>query len=205
MSITRSLTVATAAVCGLVLGASPAAAEVEPGGWTQVLPLPTPNLQERGCGVITANVFELTCSTNSGDQRAEYRYPTYTNGTHQFEGRFRVESIGGSRISLKQTFRESPNAGSFFLLSVENGGRLYSVHGGDTVAPTGTAAVGTTVRVNTVHQVGVAHRTYINGSLAHTDTTSVPGSYYDKLGAYRTASGQGPVKVTWGGVKMWTK
>ncbi|MFI1016181.1 hypothetical protein [Streptomyces sp. NPDC020965] len=204
MRTTRSLAVAALAICGLILSTAPASAEEEPGGWIPVSPLPTPKLQERGCGVINANVFELTCNTASGDQRAEFRYPTYTDGTHQFEGRFRIESMGGSRISLKQTFRENPNAGSYFLLAVENGGRLYSVHGGATLP--GSAPVGTTVRVNTIHQVGVSHRTYINGSrINSTDAPSASGSYYDKLGAYRTASGYGPVKVTWGGVKMWTK
>ncbi|MFD7551023.1 hypothetical protein [Streptomyces sp. NPDC059816] len=204
MRLARPLMTASAAICGLVLLAPPAAAEVEPGGWNPIVPVPTPSLQERGCGVITGNVFELTCSTASGDQRAEYRYPTYTDVTRQFEGRFRVESMGGTRISLKQTFRDGTGAGAYYMLAVENGGRLYSVHGGTTLGYEGT--VGATVRVNTVHEVGVSHRTYINGSrVLAADVPSTSGSYYDKLGAYRTSSGNGPVKVTWGGVKMWQK
>jgi len=106
--------------------------------------------------------------------------------------------MGGSRISLKQTFANGP----FFLLAVESGGRMYSVEGGATIS--GGATVGTTVRVNTVNQVGSSHRTYINGSLKNT-MSSPSGSYYDKLGAYRTASGQGPISVTWSNIKFWTK
>jgi hypothetical protein len=58
----------------------------------------------------------------------------------------------GSRICVKQTF----NTGPFLLLAVERGGRLYSVHGGGTIA-TG-ANVGTKVRVNMVHEVATASR-----------------------------------------------
>lgn len=146
--------------------------------------------------------FRLTCSTASGDQRAERRYATHTGGTRQFEGSFRITSMGGTRISLKQTFRDGSDAGPYFMLAVERGGRLYAVHGGTTIAS--GATVGTTVRVNTVHAIGNAHRTYINGSLRHT-VSSTSGSYYDKFGAYRTASGQGPVTVVWSGIRFWRK
>ncbi len=191
----RTLGIA-ALVAGLVLAAPSAHAEVEPGPWTSYSP--TFNVQERGCGDVNNLTFTLTCSTGSGDQRAERRYATYSNGTRQFEGYFRITSMGGSRISLKQTFASGP----YFMLAVERGGRLYAVHGGTTIA-TG-AATGTTVRVNTVHQVGSQHRTYINGSLRHS-VSSGSGSFYDKFGAYRTASGQGPATVVWSNVRFWRK
>ncbi|WP_251021506.1 hypothetical protein [Streptomyces sp. ISL-98] len=70
------------ATCGLVLAPN-ARAEVEPGGWTSVSP--SFNVQERGCGQVEGLTFRLTCSTASGDQRAERRYATYTGGTRQFE------------------------------------------------------------------------------------------------------------------------
>ncbi|MEV0388444.1 hypothetical protein [Nonomuraea sp. NPDC050643] len=188
-----------APVAGLLLATSlPAAADpVESGPWTSYSP--TFNVQERGCGDVSDLTFTLSCSTNSGDQRAERRYATYSNGTRQFEGHFRITSLPGSRISLKQTFKTT---GPFFMLAVERGGRLYAVHGGTTIA-TG-ATVGTTVRVNTVHVVGSTHRTYINGSLKHT-VASESGSFYDKFGAYRTNSGQGPATVQWSGVQFWRK
>jgi hypothetical protein len=174
-----------------------ASAQVEPGGWTAYSP--GFKLQQVGCGHINGLTFQLTCSNGSGQQRAERRYETYSGGTRQFEGYFRITSMAGSRISLKQTFKTT---GPFFLLAVERGGRLYSVHGGNTIA-TG-ATVGTTVRVNTVHVVGGQLRVYINGSLKYT-VKSPSGSFYDKFGAYRTASGQGPITVVWSGIQFWRK
>lgn len=185
---------------GLLVSVSPAQAQVETGPWTSYSPSFT--VQERGCGTVSNLTFQLTCSTASGDQRAERRYATYTGGTRQFEGSFRITSLGGTRISLKQTFREAPSAGPFWMLAVERGGRLYAVHGGATIA-TG-ATVGATVRVNTVHNTATEHRTYINGSRAHTYASSGT-SFYDKFGAYRTSSGQGPATVTWSNVRFWRK
>jgi len=34
---------------------------------------------------------------------------------------------------------------------------------------------------------------------------SPAGSYYDKFGAYRTSSGNGPITVTWSSVQFWSK
>jgi hypothetical protein len=187
-----------ALVVGLVAVTVPSAsAQVEPGTWTAYSP--GFKLQQVGCGHINGLTFQLTCSNGSGQQRAERRYDTYSSGTRQFEGYFRITSMAGSRICLKQTFKTT---GPFFLLAVERGGRLYSVHGGNTIA-TG-ATVGTTVRVNTVHVVGSQLRVYINGSLKYT-VKSPSGSFYDKFGAYRTASGQGPITVVWSGIQFWRK
>ena len=186
-----------AVTLALLALAPPAFAEVEPGGWTSYSP--GFKLQERGCGQISDLTFKLTCSTKSGDQRAERRYDSYSSGTRQFEGTFKVTSMSGSRISLKQTFKET---GPYFLLAVERGGRLYAVHGGTTIA-TG-ATVGTRVRVNTVHKPGDEIRVYINGSLKY-KADSESGSFYDKFGAYRTSSGQGPVTVEWSDIHFWRK
>jgi len=196
----RHLLASLAAAAALALVAATAAtAEVEPGGWTSYSP--GFSVQERGCGDVDNLTFTLTCSTASGDQRAERRYTTYTSGSRQFEGYFRVSSMTGTRISLKQTFHET-GSGPFFMLAVERGGRLYAVHGGTTLA-TG-ATVGATVRVNTVHDVGGTHRTYVNGSLKHTQSGGT-GGFYDKFGAYRTNSGAGPVSVVWSGIRFWRK
>jgi hypothetical protein len=181
----------------LVVVAPHAYAEVEPGGWKPASP--GFKTQQFGCGKISGMTFQLTCSNGSGQQRAERRYDTYSGGSHQFEGYFKITSMGGTRISLKQTFKTS---GPYFLLAVERGGRLYAVHGGNTIA-TG-ATVGTTVRVNTVHTPGKDIKVYINGSLKYT-ASSPGGSFYDKFGAYRTASGKGPITVEWSNVSFWTK
>ncbi len=190
------LAAALALLCGLIVVAQSAQAEVESGGWIPVSP--SFELQRVGCGRITDLTFQLTCANHRGQQRAERRYATYTSGSHQFEGFFRITSMGGRRISLKQTFKAS---GPFFLLGVDSGGRLYAV-GGQTIA-TG-ALPGVTVRVNTVHVVGSQLRVYINGSLRYT-RSSPRGSFYDKVGAYRTASGNGPITVVWSGIQFWQK
>jgi hypothetical protein len=169
-------------------------------GWTAYAP--SFSVQERGCGDVANLTFRLTCSTGSGDQRAERRYATYTSGVRQFEGSFRVASLGGTRISLKQTFRHQSGAG--FMLAVERGGRLYRV-GGDSIGA--SAPVGATVRVNTIHNVGSRnHECYINGSRRHSYSLAANGAgFYDKLGAYRTSSGQGPANVVWSGIRFWRR
>jgi hypothetical protein len=186
-----------ALVLGLVATPSVAQAQVEGGGWTSYSP--GYKVQQAGCGQVSGLTFKLTCSDSSDEQRAERRYDTYSSGTRQFEGYFKITSMSGSRICLKQTFKTT---GPYFLLAVEKGGRLYSVEGGDTVA-TG-ATVGTTVQVNTVHVVGSQLRVYINGSKVFSES-SPSGSFYDKFGAYRTGSGQGPITVTWSGIQFWHK
>ncbi len=191
------IAVGAAAAIAVAVAVPTAYAQVEGGGWTSYSP--SYKVQQKGCGHVDGLTFKLTCANSSGEQRAERRYETYSSGTRQFEGYFRITSMGGSRICLKQTFKTT---GPFFLLAVERGGRLYAVHGGTTIA-TG-ATVGTTVRVNTVHTPGGQLRVYINGSLKYT-TSSPSGSYYDKFGAYRTASGQGPITVEWSGIQFWRK
>jgi hypothetical protein len=187
-------------VVGLAFVAQTAQAQVGGGSWTSQNP--SFKLQQKGCGKVDGLTFTLSCSNSSGEQRAERRYVTHGSGVWQFEGSFRITSLGGSRISLKQTFKDDPGAGPYFLLAVEKGGRLYAVHGGTTIAS--GATVGTTVRVNTIHDVGHTHKTYINGSLKHTVSSS-GGNFYDKFGFYRTASGKGPGTVVWSGIKFWRR
>jgi hypothetical protein len=185
---------------GVWLGAGTAHAQVGSGPWTSISP--SFSLQQRGCGSASDLTFKLTCSSTSGDNRAERRYATYTSGTQQFEGSFKITSMGGTRISLKQTFRN--NSGAGFMLAVEKGGRLYRV-GGDTIAS--GATVGTIVRVNTIHNAGTGqHQCYINGSLRQSYTLEKNGDgYYHKFGTYRTGSGQGPITAVWSGIHFWRK
>jgi hypothetical protein len=196
----RSAGVLAAVATGLAVLAPVADAQVGTGPW--ISDSPGYSEQERGCGDVSGLTFKLTCSTGSGDQRAERRYTTYSGGTHQFEGSFKITSMSGSRISLKQTFRDGSDAGPYFLLAVEKGGRMYAVEGGTTLGS--GATVGTSVRVNTINQVGSSHKVYLNGSLKQT-ISSPGGSYYDKFGSYRTSSGAGPITVQWSGIKFWHK
>ncbi|SEF20557.1 hypothetical protein SAMN05421837_101412 [Amycolatopsis pretoriensis] len=196
----RGAGVLAAVATGLAVLTPVAGAQVGTGPW--ISDSPGYSEQERGCGDVSGLTFKLTCSTASGDQRAERRYTTYSGGTHQFEGSFKITSMSGTRISLKQTFRDGSSAGPYFLLAVEKGGRMYAVEGGATLGS--GATVGTSVRVNTINQVGSSHKVYINGSLKQT-ISSPGGSYYDKFGSYRTGSGAGPITVQWSGIKFWHK
>ena len=186
---------------GLSMLASVAAAQVATGPWTSYSP--SYSIQERGCGDVNGSYFYVNCSDASGDHRAERRYATYTSKTRQFEGSLKVVSLGGSRISVKQTFKESP-AGPWFMLAVEHGGRLYNVSGGQTTI--GSTCVGCTTRINTVHYLGSAKVVvYLNGSLKFTQYGGEGSAWYDKLGAYRTSSGYGPATMYWSGIRFWYK
>lgn len=183
--------------CGSILAMAPAAsAHSQAGTWIPYSP--SFYVQQQGCGKVSGLTFQITCTSGSGFQRAERRYATYTGGAHKFEGTFKITSMGGSRVSLKQTFHDPQ--GPYFLLAVENGGRLYSVEGGQTIA-TG-ATVGTPVTVDTVQIVGKSLQVYINGSLKFTEP-SPSGGFYDKVGAYLTKSGTGPITVQWSNLQFW--
>jgi hypothetical protein len=194
MHLRHRIATACAMLFGLSLAAAPvvSAAPAAPAiTWVQYSPSYT--VQQEGCGSVSGSTFTLTCS-NSGQEydRAERRYADYSSGSHRFNGTFKITSMSGSRISLKQTFDD--NVGPYFLLAVESGGRLYSVEGGATISS--GATVGTSVNVETIQTVGSQEQVYINGSLKYT-TSSPSGSFYDKIGAYRTSSGSGPITVQW--------
>jgi hypothetical protein len=195
-----------AAVCGLICGLTVAIAPTAAAGTAGATPAvtwveysPSFKVQQEGCGKVSNLTFQLTCTkSGASHDRAERRYADYTGGSHKFEGSFKITSQGGSRISLKQTFHGTQ--GPYFLLAVENGGRLYAVEDQKTIA-TG-ATVGTAVTVDTVQTVGKTLQVYINGSLKYT-ASSPSGTFYDKFGAYRTSSGQGPITVQWSNLHFW--
>src|SRR3954463_6803516 len=141
------------------------AAPVEPDNWAE--DSPGFDVQEKGGGQVDDLTFSLP-TTPDGDEetpRAERRYHDYANdeynysaGVHQFSGTFTINSMGGDRISLKQTFNEDD--GPYFMMAVERGGRLYNVKGGTTIAD-GVAQVGTPVQVHTVHDTSArVYRVY---------------------------------------------
>ena len=167
-------------------------------GWTAYSP--SFSLQIRGCGASSGLTFKITCSATSGDNRAERRYANMTSAQSQFQGTVTVNSLGGDRINLKQTFQD--NIGPWNMIAVKKPGSLYEVEGGNTLA---SYTIGTAVRINTITNTGT-HTTqvYINGSLKETKTGG-QGSLYDKFGTYRTSSGKGPVTATWSSIKFWKK
>lgn len=171
-------------------------AQVGGGSWTSISP--SFKVQREGSVSVADNAF--TIRGTGGEQRAERRYATFTSGIHQFEGRVRVNSLGGDRICLKQTFLDGQ--GPWNMIAVKKPGTLYEVRGGATLA---SYVIGSTVRINTVTNASNGRvSVYINGS--HVETlTGGTGRYYDKYGAYRTNSGRGPASVTWSGVRFWRR
>jgi hypothetical protein len=172
-------------------------------GWNSYSPGKT--LQLRGCSdYSTANgieTFKITCTNTTDDNRAEQRInDDYSSGSRQFEGYVRVASLGGTNISMKQTFQA--NNGAFLMIAVasDSSGRLYPVGTSTTLA---TGVNGVWVRINTIHDVSSStHRVYINGSLKFTKTGGT-SPWYNKYGAYRTGSGKGPATIEWRDTRFW--
>ncbi|MFB9297250.1 hypothetical protein [Kibdelosporangium philippinense] len=191
---------AALAMAGSLVLAAPAATAQEGGGsWKNFSNSFSP--QERGCGSISGDRFRLTCGSSSGDQRAERRYKEYCGGTHQFQGSFRINTMSGDKISLKQTFGPSD---ADFMLAVTSGRSLYSVRNGKkTLRPDKFATNGRTIRVNTVYSGG-KHQIWINGGTPITIGGN-GGCHYDKVGAYRTESGRAGIDVSWTGIHFYTR
>ena len=144
--------------------------------------------------------FHITCSDTAGDNRAEQRVEDdYSSGARQFEGEFRVVSIEGTGISVKQTFQAQN--GAFLTIATQNSGRFYSV--GDN-GDLGRGRPGRRwTRINTIHDVASqTHQIYVNGELKVTKAGgSIPGQ--NKYGAYRIDSGRGPATIEWRNVRFW--
>lgn len=173
-------------------------AQVATGPWSSWSP--TYNTQLVGSGAVSGSTYSISSTSTSTEQRAERRYQTFTTGSKQFQGSVKVNSLGGDRICLKQTFQDG--VGPWNMVAVKKPGSLYEVEGGATLA---SYSIGSTVRINTVTYTGSDHvAVYVNGSMVE-DVTGGSGSYYDKLGTYRTGSGAGPVSATWTSVQFWQK
>jgi hypothetical protein len=157
--------------------------------------------QTAGCGTISGNTFQLTCSTASGVQRAEWRYASFTSGQRQFQGTLKVNSMGGDRISVHQVYLEGVNPR--LQMGYKKPGTLYNIQGQATL---GSLAIGSTVRINStiVRSTGVIGA-YVGGSLRQTIDAENNGTWYFKLGAYRSDSGEGPVSTTWTNISFYTK
>ncbi|OAQ65430.1 hypothetical protein VFPPC_16346 [Pochonia chlamydosporia 170] len=190
-------------------GASLAASPVGGGSWTKVSP--SFDIQQCAGGKVSGNSFSIPKSPNgdtggsgcsNGHLRAERRYRNnYSSGVHQFAGTFTINSKGGDRIAIQQTFDEDD--GPYFIMAVK-GSDLYSVEGGGTIA-SGVAGVGKKVTINTIHDVGQKKFTvYVNGVQKFSESAP-SGNFYNKLGCYTTNSGTGPMSITWDDVAFWTR
>jgi hypothetical protein len=193
--------VAVVVAVAVLLLATPARAQLGT-GWNVYNPVE--RVQTRGCATYNSNGgvqrFGLSCGDSSGDNRAEQRVENdYSSGTNQFQGEVRVVSLGGSNVSLKQTFM--PNNGAFLMLAVATPGRLYSV--GDN-ADLAADIVGRWVRINTIHDVAAGtHEIWIDGVLKFIKRNGRQVAWHDKYGTYRLGSGRGPISAEWRNVQYW--
>ncbi len=191
----------------LALATSP----VGSGSWSSVSP--GFSVQQCAGGSVSGDTFKLPKSPNgstsgsgcsNGHLRAERRYNNdYSSGVHQFGGVFKITSLTGDKIALKQTF--NGDAGPYFIMGIKSNGDIYNVEGGATIA-SGVANVGSSVTINTIHDANKkTYTVYVNGKKSYTDSNPPGGSFYDKCGAYTSDSGSGAITVTWSDVDFWTQ
>jgi hypothetical protein len=187
-------TVAVAALaCGMALTAN---AQIG-SGWTSTSVSFTTQISS-GCSITNTSNFRVGSGTSG---RAERRYDTNTNTQRQFQGDVKVDSLGGDRINIKQTFDQ--DNGPYQLVAVSKANSdLYETEGGNELA---SYTVGNTVTINTIiTRSSGSVAVYINGSLAETKTGGSE-DLYDKCGAYISSSGSGPAETTWNSVQFWKK
>jgi hypothetical protein len=146
-----------------------------------------------GCSVSGS-----TFTIDGGSGRAEHRYTTITSGSRQFQGTFKVNSLGGDRVSVFQTFSE--DNGPFQMGAIKKPGSLYEVSGGATLS---SYSIGSSMRINTIASSGGSVQVYVNGS--QKESKSGGSHPYNKVGAYATGSGAGPASVSWTSISFWKK
>ncbi|KAF5667065.1 hypothetical protein FHETE_5768 [Fusarium heterosporum] len=182
------------------------------GRWKKVDPVSNP--QQCAGASIRGDYYILPNRPNgstegsgckNGHLRAEQSVKNhYTNGVHQFTGKFKIHSFGGDGISLKQTFHG--DQGAWHMIAVKKDGMLYSVGGGAKgVIANGVAKVGSTVTINTIHDLEArTFKVYVNGQQKYA-SSSPGGTFGDKYGAYATVTGTGPINVEWTDVEYYTR
>lgn len=181
----------------LIAGFAIAKAQVG-SGWSSWSP--SYSEQEKGTGNCNGSTFTITSTSTSTEQRAERRYSSFSSGVKQFQGTFKVNSLGGDGICVQQTFRDG--VGAYSMIVVRKGGVIKEHGSGQTL---GSYTIGSGIRFNAVAYASTGKvENYINGSLKNTKTGgSAP--FYFKCGAYRTASGYGPVSITWSSLSFYQK
>ena len=187
-----------------------AGSPVGSGPWTEVSP--SFHVQQCAGGKVSGGTFTLpkepngsTSGSGCGDglMRAERRYENdYTSGVHQFGGEFKINSLTGTHISVKQTHGVNTN---YIIIGIKNNGDIYDIANGNPIA-SGVAKVGATVRINTIHDVSEKmYYVYVNGKESYTDNNAPSDTFYDKCGAYQAESGYGTIEVTWSDIQFWVQ
>src|SRR5882757_3352168 len=177
--------VAAALACGLYLSAH---AQIG-SGWTSTTE--TYVIQtSSGCTATPNSTGGGTFTVPSGKGRAEFRFQNLsTTTTEQFQGDFTANSLGGDRVTCKQTFGPAPSTPwNIIDVSKANGGEFLEIEGGIHLA---SYTIGTTARFNTIYNPSAQTvDVYING--VHVEQKSGhSGPNYNKIGAYVSSSGTG--------------
>lgn len=140
---------------------------------------------------------------NQSASRAEFRFRTYTSGTHTLEGTFKLLARSGGNTSIAQTFSET-GGNPISQLAIDTNGYFYEVQRstGDSSSARSCNLpkinVGSSVKIRIVYNADNGTSTsYINGAKCKTITKSGWRNLYTKIGAYHTASGSGSMRVQW--------
>ncbi|MDB5799339.1 MAG: hypothetical protein JWL63_278 [Rhodocyclales bacterium] len=141
--------------------------------------------------------------TSASSSRAEFRFKTFTSGSHSLEGKMKLVKLSGGNTSVAQTFSET-GGNPISQLAIDSGGFFYEVQRstGDTSSSRSCGlpklSVGSTATIKLVYDVAKGQSTsYVNGSKCKTITKAGWNKLYTKIGAYQTASGTGSVTVQW--------
>jgi hypothetical protein len=146
-----------------------------------------------------------TFSVPSGYGRAEFRYGNLpTNTTNQFQGDLVINSLGGNRVNVKQTFGPDPSTPWQILAIDKNLGGFYDVEDGNPQPKLYSYTIGTSARINTIfNPMAQTVDVYVNGTHIIQDTGH-SGPNYNKIGAYVSGSGTGPCTTTWTNIQFWS-
>jgi hypothetical protein len=193
MYVSTRLVIRALSVLTLATGLSAVANAQIGTGWTSTSVSYTSQVSS-GCS-ISGSTFTI----DGGSGRAEHRYTTITSGSRQFQGTFKVTSLGGNRVNVWQTFSETN--GPWQIGGVDkSAGEIYEVEGGTHL---NSFSVGTSYRINTIATSGGSVQVYVNGSQKESKTGG--DSPYNKVGSYASASGAGPCTTTWSSIAFWKK
>jgi hypothetical protein len=193
MYVSKRLVVQSLAAFALATGLSLTARAQIGSGWTSTSVSYTTQVSS-GC-----SVSGTTFTIDSGSGRAERRYATLTSGSRQFQGTFKVTSLGGNRVCVWQTFSEAN--GPWQMGAVDkSASKIYEVEGGNTL---NSFSVGSSYRINTIATSSGSVQVYVNGSQKESKTGGA--SPYNKIGAYATSSGAGPCTSAWSRIAFWKK
>ncbi|MGA3006587.1 MAG: hypothetical protein ABSE59_01730 [Opitutaceae bacterium] len=161
-----------------------------------------------GCTVTPNSSGGGTFSVPSGRGRAEFRFKNLSKSkTEQFEGFFTVNRFPSTsrQVSVKQ-LHGLDNPWSIVEVTPASGGGLELVEfESNSTVLLKTVLIGTIYQMNTIYNpMTKTYDVYVNGTWVEEMATHSSDTFYNKIGAYTTDSGNGPAMVTWTNIAFWT-